>query len=184
MSTPASGATSYACIADMMIREDERTLSHLLSDTDRPLTPAQVAVSPALTALLMESSGELEASCTVGARYRIDLTATPPINDLASLTGNSQQYMIGLVCKLTLGKLFDRRPNRKSEEPQACTKAREQLLALEQGKAVFGLVENQTAGQLSNTIDTVQVFNNRRTPTSIAQRFFGRRAQQYPQNTP
>lgn len=184
MSTPASGLSSYATPADFVIREDMRVVAQLLSDTDIPLTTAQVQNSPTLAALLMEASGELEASCTVGQRYLINLQADPPINDLAALTGNSRQYMIGLICKLTLGLLFDRRPERKNEEPQSVTKAREALVALEEGKEVFGLAESQMAGQLDITVDSPQVFNNRRGPVQIANRFFGRRVAQYQQQPP
>ncbi len=181
MSTPASGNSAYATIADFLARCDVNTVAQLLSDTKVPLTAAQVAVSATLTDLLQEASGEVEASATVGQRYRIDLNATPPINDLAALTGNSARYLAGMVCTLALGKLYDRRPSRKQEEPQSCKIAREKLLALEEGKAVFGLIENQEAGNLQITIDSPAVVQQRRGPVVIASRFFGRRSRQYPQ---
>ncbi len=184
MSTPASGDSAYATIAQFLTRYDVRTVSQLLSDTNKPLTPAQVGASTDLTELLQECSGEVEASCTVGGRYLIDPTATPPINDLASLTGNSQKYLVGLVCTLCMGKLYDRRPDRKSEEPKSCEAARKKLEAMEEGKAVFGILENALAGTLNNSIDSPRTYDNRRTTVVLANRFFGRRVQQFPQNQP
>lgn len=79
MATIASGLTSYAAATDILARFDLRPLAQLLSDSGSPLeySPAGIAASTALTAILQEASGVLEAAALVGQRYNITAAAPP-----------------------------------------------------------------------------------------------------------
>lgn len=181
MATPASGNAPYAFASDFLARCDIRSAAQLLSDDGVPLTAPQVLASSILTDLLAESSGEVESACLVGGRYMIDQSSTPPVNDLAALTGNAQRMLVGLVCTLTMMKLFLRRPDRAPPDYKPGEIASKRLESLEEGTAVFGTLEAQAAGVLGLTIDSPQVIEDRQSPVITGRPFFGRRNNQYPQ---
>lgn len=180
MSTPASGTSAYATPTDFQNREDSRSVQQLLSDTGVPLTPSQVTSSAALAALLQEASGWVESACTVGQRYQINPSATPPINDLQTIITagqNSAQLLIGLVCDIAFWLLWNRRPHMDGQKPPAQVEmALKMLEALEKGSAVFGILEVATAGLPGHYTEQPTDFENRTGPVIIAKRLFGNRS--------
>jgi len=175
MPTYASGGSAYATNADMQIRYDERTLGQLLSDDKAMLGSAEVAASATLTALLQQASGMVEAAACRGERYVI--TADGTRNDLASLTGNSKQLLAGLVCDLAMWLLWNRRPamRPKGDMPGQTAVAMEFLDRLVKGDAVFGVIEAEEAGNVSDVVETADIPTKRLDLSIAADRLFGRR---------
>ena len=178
MSTPASGTVAYATPADMVTRYDVRSLGKLLSDNGAEMTATQVQNSAVLTTLLQQASGLIESACVVGQRYQINPTASPPINDLAALTGNSQQLLVGLVCDLAYWYVWARRPHRerKSELPATVELAFDWLDKIRAGEAIFGILENIQASTPTDLVETPDIVVQRNGLVVQAQRFFGVRA--------
>lgn len=77
MASIASSTSSYASFGDLVARFDLRPIEELLSDTGFPLSPQRAAVCSAMTAILQEASGVLEAAATAGQRYIIT-PGSPP----------------------------------------------------------------------------------------------------------
>lgn len=136
MGTPVSGVSAYATPANMTDRFDVRTIGELLSDTAVALDPTAVANSTKLTALLQEASGMVESAVLVGDRYQL--------SDLAALTGNSQQTLVGIVCRVTMFLLWERRPSikmAKMELPASAEMAMRLLDQIAAGMRAFGIQE-------------------------------------------
>ena len=140
--TPFTSATPYASPQDFLNRYDVRTVGQLLNDSDTSpaLTQAQVLASAKLNALLMEASGDLEAAVIRGQRY------TP--TDLATIVSNAgvaKEWVVGLICAITAGKLCDRRFDRQ-EPPPPAKRADEILELLGQGQRIIPTQESAAAG--------------------------------------
>lgn len=147
--TPLTSATSYATNTDMTNRYDVRTLGDLLNDDDtRPrLSPSEVLASTKLTALSLQSSGEFEAACVAGNRYLpADIAA------IISNAGAAKEFVVGLVCALNVGHLFDRRFN--LEMPKVAVQARETIELLRQGQRILPTQEAADAGMEVPQLDT------------------------------
>ncbi len=168
MGTPLSGATPYCTAQQFVDRFDWRTAADLLSDSGTRLTLQQVLASTVLLELLQEASGLVESACMVGNRY------APA--DLAGLTGNSQQLLIGLTAGVAAFHLFSRRPDRKLDVPPRAQWAMEMLAKLEEGTAVFGILEVAEAGVVDHLVEQPSDVEARNMVTRIAGRFFGRRS--------
>lgn len=106
-------------------------------------------------------------ACTLGERY------TP--TDLQTLTGASKSALQRLVCDLAIGFLYSRRPNVFGPPPKQFEMAIKTLDQLNAGRLVFGLVENQAAGKLSDRIERAAGVESRGMITTEMERFFGRR---------
>lgn len=183
MSTSATGSAPYATPANFVIKCDNRTAGQLLSDVGVPLTQPQIAASPTLLDLLAEASGLVEAACTEGGAYVINPLAVPPINDLLLIQtagGNSAALLAGIVCRLALWLMWERRPSFRQDVklPAQAQWALDLLEQIHQGKRIFGILEHQQAGVLGITVDSPRVIEARRGPVQIARRFFGRRSQE------
>ncbi len=173
--TSNSSLTAYAAPADLFLLYDIRTIADLVSDDGTRLggspnpNPSTVASSPRLLQLLLVNSGRLEASCVKGQRY------LP--TDLAALTGASQAYLIQIVCALTMGDLFRRRPemgkaDERTEEAEAA------LAALADGEQVFAFIETEQAGIMDDQRNTPGDVENRYLTVQQCRRLFGRRNNQ------
>jgi hypothetical protein len=128
---------------------------------------AGAAGSTVLATLLKQASGEVEAACLKGNRYRVA--------DLQALTGNSLEMLRGLVAALALGLLVRRRPDlRRGPFPQA-EEARQELGRLAAGEAIFGLQEVADAGEASHEAEDAADVEARNLSSYQARRFFGRR---------
>ncbi len=173
-STPLSSATSYCTIAQFLQLNDARRVGELLLDTGaRAEAEAILAGSSGLpessvtNQVLNASSGEIEAACMVGGRYK-------PA-DLQAMTGVSANFLASLVSDLAMGRLLRRR---KAEAMMTASEkeARRHLTALQDGKEIFGLQEQQDAG-LPPDPETISVdFDSHNLATRQAQRLFGWRS--------
>ncbi len=170
--TPNSSATAYAAPSDLFLRYDIRTIADLVSDTGSRLggspnpNAATVAASPRLLTLLLVNSGRVEASCVKGQRY------LP--TDLQALTGVSKQYLVQIVCALTMGDLFRARPD-IGKPDETYQEACESLKALADGEQIFAFVETEAAGVMENQVNTPGDVENRFLTTVQMRRLFGRR---------
>lgn len=173
MATPASSATAYANFLDISYRYDPRTIGELASDTGVKLLPAQLANSDRLSKALLSASGMVEAACTVGKKYNIDLASG--INDLAALTGASEEFLKDIVCDLAMGRLFLARPDRAGEVPKAYEMALAHLEELRLGSLVFGLSAQQAASNLDTHVETAAQVEDRGGIVYTASRLFGTR---------
>jgi phage gp36-like protein len=187
MSTPSSGSTAYATPNDMVAYYDFRSVGELLTDDNvtQVLIPNAITgagpLNTLLLKLLMAAAGLIEAACTKGGNYVINVTAIPPVNDLAALTGNSKEMLTEMNCDLTMWKLWKRRPTLAPRElPVDVRAALENLDRLEKGEWIFGILEKQAAGALSDYVETPTDVYNRNGVVFQARKIFGRRSNQYP----
>jgi hypothetical protein len=180
MSTPNGNLIPYCTVAQFLQRYDWRTISDYINDEGQrysKLDALQLGTVPNMViyTLLQEGAGDIEAVCLRGDRY----TAT----DLLSLTGNSQQLLVGLNADVTLPKILDRRPDLTSPTPKRLEQAMNIMAALESGEAVFALQEVTDAGLASHQIETPIDPIQRNLTTKILRRMFGQRTadrNQYP----
>lgn len=157
--TPLTGSSAYATNAQLLERYDVRTVADLLSDAGRRLSAGEVTNSTRLSALLQQVSGEIEAAAVAGRRY---LPA-----DLAALTGNAKEFLIGLVCDLVLLRLFSRRPG-LYPVPTQCQRAELMLETLREGQRIFPTEESASAGMTVERVDETDTFL-----TECGRRYFG-----------
>jgi hypothetical protein len=174
MSTTNSSATSFCSAASLVARYDWRTVGDLLldSDDDPPLTRSQVLASTDLAALLLASSGEVEAACQVSNRYtQLDLAA------IAASGCASAELLADLVADLCMWRLFKRRPLRDSnlKPPTACEDARKTLEDIRRGERIFGLVEHAEAGLTDSPQESAQDVVDRNGISVQAERYLGSR---------
>ncbi len=176
--TPNSSLTAYATPADLFLLYDIRTIADLASDDGTRLggspnpNSATVAASPRILRLLLVNSGRLEASCVKGQRYMpIDLAA------LVAEGGGSGAYLIQIVCALTMGDLFRRRPD-LGKPDERTDEAEAALQALADGEQIFAFVETEAAGVMANNLNTPQDVQDRYLTTVQNHRLFGRRNNQ------
>lgn len=172
--TVISSLASYATVSQFLLRVDYRSVGRLLTDDDSSATPtqAQVLASATLPTLLLEASGWVEAACLRGGMY----TGA----DLVSLAGTAGgELLASLVSDLTLWRLFDRRPDRRSETPERCKVALETLDKLGRGELIFGLSKSADSGHI-NTGDVMESDLRARQPSiEQARRRWGKRAQDW-----
>ncbi len=193
MPTIASGTSPYCTPAQALERLDVRTCGQLLSDTGTPLTQSQVLASSTFNDLLMQSSGMVEAYAMRGGAYTINPLFTPPRNDLAAIAAgvlvngvatpsNQSNLLAGIVAGILLMFLWERRPNPKPGEkpPGAAERAMGFLEELGNGVAVFGTVENQAAGVMSDTVEVARDVEVRGGLLINSERFWGRRSNRIP----
>ena len=166
MSTPQSSTDAYATSDDMQAYHKVPVLCELCSDGSAPLAAAALANSPRLLKALKAASGEVEAACFVAGAY------SP--QDLQAMAGTvSGEMLVETVCDLAMGKLYRSYGDRGGESPKYVEEAKELLELLRKGQRVFGLAEQQKAGQLSVTTDSPDDPWHRRGLVRTARRFFG-----------
>lgn len=170
MTTPLSGSSPYCTPQRFIDAYDLRTVGDLLSDTNTRLISSQILASTVLNELLMEASGWVESACMVAGRY------APA--DLAALTGNSAQMLAGMVAGIAMFFLWDRRPERlaKMALPAKADMALKQIGALEQGTAIFGILEVTQAGVPNVEFVTPEDIRTRNGVVNQARNLFGNRA--------
>lgn len=162
--TPLTGSTSYASTSDFLIRYDVRTVGDLLSDTDVSLSAGEVVSSTRLQALLDQASGEVETACSAGKRYQPD-----DLDALIDNGGNGAQYLIGLVCDLTMWKLMNRRPSPVATAPPGpAQSALDALQLLRGGERILAFEEAAEAGKQVRFLTQSGC-----TITKVASRYFG-----------
>lgn len=171
--TPNSSLTPYATPADMLVYYDIRPIADLCSDNNTRLgtTPpnpnpdhAIVAASPILAQMLLVASGMVEAALLRADRYGVA--------DLQALDGASQAFLIKLVCDLTMGELYRRRPD-KGMPPPFYTAALEWLEHIASGDRVFAFAETEAAGLPLGVVDSQQTLWQRGMMAQRAARYYG-----------
>jgi len=168
--TSNSSATSYASASDMLDFYDIRTIADLISDNSTRKggspdpTPAVVIVDTKLARALKWASGVIEAACLRARRYHP--------GDLHALDGVSKELLIGLVCDLTMARLYRRRPD-KGPIPPFVEAAMQMLDALANGERIFSFEENEEAGLPQSHVDTAQQIEERAMVPQQAVRYFG-----------
>lgn len=169
--TPQSNPSAYATPADLLTYHDARSVGQLCNDTDQQLDAAAIALDPVVNGCLDAASGQVEAACTAGGRYRPD--------DLAALTGVSKRHLVRLVCDLAYYALTARRfPETRPDQLGFAEVAYLALERLRLGEHVFGFVETAEAGggmEPMTTSTTERLYDPRRV-VNRARRFFGAHA--------
>lgn len=150
----------------------------LVSDSGTPFTAGSLPTIPALQALLQEASGMVESAACVQGRYLI----TPTQNDLQQIytsNTNTAQTLIGLVCALAYFLIWDRRPewltNSPDQIPARVKLAMDMLDHIRDGEAVFGVLEIEEAGILSDVIESESQVLKRNGTVTVARALFGPR---------
>jgi hypothetical protein len=122
----------------MEARYDGNVLSQLCSDGNTPVM--SLSTAPPMVAALSEASGLINSAVTVAQNY------TPA--ELAALTGDDMQMLVGLTCRLAIGRLLQRRPTsgyQKSFE-ENIKEANEFLDRLRKGERIFAVQANLESG--------------------------------------
>ncbi len=170
MATVNSAASSYATVADFLRRYDARSIGDLVADDGLRVAAASLSGNAIIGALLMQASGRLEAACIMGERYSpADLTA------LVAAAKNMSEFLIGLVCSLTIELVYRRRPTPEMQEFPETAEADRMLNAIAGGKMVLGFTEAMEAGHISSEMETAAIVEARKMPTTRAENLFGRR---------
>ena len=169
--TPISSATAYATPADMATRYDVRTTGDLVEDDGTQESSANLLTNAKLLALLADASGEVESACLVAGRY------TPA--DLQALTGNSQQFLVGLVCAITAQRLYERRWLEGDDVLPRYEWAQQYLKKLSTGENIFAFAEVAAAGLPKDQFMTDFDFQRLNMVSGVT-RFMGTRLDRYP----
>ncbi|MDE2102952.1 MAG: DUF1320 family protein [Patescibacteria group bacterium] len=131
--------TAYAAPSDLLARYDARTIGNLVSDSGSTVSSSSLLTDPNVAAALASASGLLQAALLQGERYSIE--------DLTSLTDNSQAYLVQLCCEIAFAKLYERRPWSDSKQRgEAIQRANDALELLRTGKHIFALQTDEGAG--------------------------------------
>lgn len=165
--TVDTSASGYATTDDLLARYDRRTVAKLASDDGQPLADTALPTAGPVVAALLGGSGEVEAACLKGQRYRP--------TDLAALTGSTKEYLLQLVCDLAFERLRRRRPNPGVEPAPAFKEAREALEQLATGARLFGTIQHEEAGLPASEVETAVQVEARNLGTAIAERYWSRR---------
>lgn len=142
--------SAYASPADMIARYDVRQLGDLVRDDGERATSDELLTDTVMQTALDDAAGEIEAACMQSQRY----TAT----ELASLTGNSRNYLNRLNCMLAFANLWNRRQwgtMHDDQRDEANNQAKKQLERLRKGEHVFDLEPQKDAGLPSVSTPTV-----------------------------
>ncbi len=162
--TSNSGLTSYLSAEEFLLKRDVRSVAQYCSDDGND--PQLAGSTPIfmvkailiddttrpgsiLAAKLASSSGMLESAALRSKRYSAD--------DLASLTGNSREYMLEVLASLTMYSLICRRPGPTPPDTvvHAYEEAIKALNDLSEGIRIFAFSEAEVAG-----IPTTRKFTN------------------------
>lgn len=177
--TPISSLTAYADPDDLFERYDIRTIADLISVTGARVggtvpNPVTVAADPRLLTMMADASGMIEAAVLHAGRV------TPA--DLAVLQGNGLAFLKRLVCDLTIGMLYQNRPD-KGAVPQQALNALKTLDDLKNGALIFGFQEQADAGLLSAKTETAaDVYHRHGIVACAAHRYFGLRSDEMDYN--
>lgn len=175
--TPLSATTPYCTASDFLSRFDWRPIAQLMNDANSNAVTAAMLIDitttegARLNTILMDCSGEIEASALLGGRY------SP--TDLQSLTGASLAYLKRLICDIAIGRCYERRPG-QNPWAQATLTARQLLNAIASGEAIFGTQEAVDASHLETKYDTPQKVYQRQGMVVQAQGYFGVRGNRQP----
>lgn len=162
---------AYATPAQLLSRKAYTTIGDLISDDGASLTEAQVAANARVTDALASASGAVEAAVLVAGRY------TPA--DLASLTGNSQAYLIQLTCDIAMAYVYARKPGYSVDDFKAAMELQDvHLDRLRKGENIFNLAAPIDAGLPDVTLPTAQSVTNLKLIRDLARNYYPARVNQ------
>lgn len=170
--TSMTSDVPYATPADLLVYHDAGKVGDYVSD-EKQLTKDELLNDPVVYAALMRASGEVEAACCRGGRYRPE--------DLQGLTGASREFLRGLVCDLAFFHLAKRRipdPQRVPGYEQAI----DVLKALSTGDLVFGFVETVASSHMNMVDISTDSVGRYHRLTEMCRRFWGPRADRFTSN--
>ena len=134
----------YATWENVINRFDKRLIRDLCSDDGQPIDEDDLDTNEILTKAITGASGEVESAVMVGEFYSPD--------QLAALTGNSQELLIDLTCELTFLRLIRRRGEKYSEDYKDMRKSvMDWLERLRKGQNVFNVAANIQSGTVAVT---------------------------------
>lgn len=135
---------AYATGCDLIEVIDVDIVGDLAQDSREEQTPSAVADLPIVARTLEEASGQVDMALQAGGRYRPD--------QLAALTGSGLAFLKRIVCTLAISYLFKRRaaPQYLELAKLYHDEAQEYLKALQQGKNLFAIAENQEASVIEH----------------------------------
>ena len=168
--TPLSTDEPYCSAADMLDRFDWRPIAQLMNDSNSNAVLRDVLLDETSTeggrlkTILMDCSGELEASAMMGGKY------SP--TDLQALTGGSAAYLRRIVADLAIGRCYERRPMQNPWANQTLT-ARQLLNAIANGEAIFGTQEAVDASHLEIKRETPDQVTSRQGMVVQMEGYFG-----------
>jgi len=145
--TPNSASAAYVTPAEVLEMYSQEWLADMLRSSPSAPPPSYMAMidpnNPACQRLqrhLNIGAGEIEAFCTVSARYQP--------TDLQALTGVSQQLLKKLNAARGVWSLaqFLKPLTARPEEVPMAQESMHLLALLQKGEAIFGLLQSQLAG--------------------------------------
>lgn len=159
---------AYATPADFLFAYDARRVAELLSDTDNPVTPDDIANNETLLRLLEDASAEVRLACRVGERYTADHLAALAVDP------THKYSLIRLVNDICYAFLVSRRGYSSKELQDLAPnweRAQQMLEWLRLGERVFDASGAPEAGAAVDVITPLQ--STRCTIVSKASRLFG-----------
>lgn len=130
---------TYANVADWRQRYDEREIAQLVSDDGTAVDLSDLATNEVALEILQDAEGEVLAAIKTGGRYSD--------TDLADLDTAGTSYLKRLICELATTFLNERRWDYDPDKYAAREKrVKDRLDDLRNGKNVFGLADEITAG--------------------------------------
>lgn len=130
---------SFATPTQLTQRCDVRMLGDLVGDDGVRVGLPELLTNANLQAALDDASGEMLAALLQGKRYSSA--------DLATLTGDSQKYLVRLNCEIALGLLWERRGYYEDDRrEEAMARSRKALERLRRGETVFDVEGVKDAG--------------------------------------
>lgn len=131
---------TYASVADWRQRYDEREIAQLVSDDGSAVATGDLNTNEVALEILQDAEGEVLAAIKTGGRYSD--------TDLASLDDAGTAYLKRLICDLATTMLNERRFDYDPQKYAAREKrVLDKLADLRDGKNVFGLADEVTAGK-------------------------------------
>lgn len=159
---------AYATPLELLERKDARDIGDLVSDTETPVSPADLPSNTNLLAALDDASGDIEAALLVGGKYTTD--------DLDGLTGNSRYHLVRITIEVAMYHLLRRRPEANLDQLEYYSKLRDSYIEpLRGGSNVFNIPAHLAAGKADVSGPTTQQYNDLNLVRDRVRNYFPRR---------
>jgi len=131
--------TAYALPADLIARKSSQTLGQLVTESGTAVSAANLLSDAVLQAAIDSAAGAVDAALLQAGRY------IP--SDLQGLSGNSQAYLVHIVCEIAMAYLFARKPTYRTDDYEAQLKIHDLYLErLRRGENIFNIQKVVNAG--------------------------------------